>query len=66
MKKLYLISLVLMLSLVSCASNQKKESDKGNIPSLEPPKALNDDWSKWLVGNWQGTAKSDLDDIRTG
>lgn len=60
MKKLYLISLVLMIDLVSCASDQKKESDKGNIPSLESPKALDDDWSKWLVGNWQGWAKSDF------
>ena len=49
-----------MLSIVSCVSNQKKEPDKGNIPSLEPPKALDDDWSSWLVGNWQGTAKSDF------
>jgi len=60
MKKLYLVSLVLMLSMASCVSNQKKEPDKRNIPSLEPPKALDDDWSKWLVGNWQGTAKSDF------
>ena len=36
------------------------ESGKENMPSLEPPKALNDGWSKWLVGNWQGTAKSDF------
>jgi hypothetical protein len=41
-------------------SNQKKEPDKGNMPSLASPKALNDDWSKWLVGDWQGTAKSDF------
>jgi hypothetical protein len=60
MKKLYFISLVLMLSLTSCVSSQKKEADKSNIPSLEPPKALNDEWSKWLVGDWQGTAKSDF------
>ena len=42
-------------------NNRDKESGKENIPSLEPPKALNDDWSKWLVGEWQGTAKSDFD-----
>jgi hypothetical protein len=60
MKKLYFISLVLMLSLISCVPNLKTETDKGNIPSLEPPKVLNDEWSRWLVGNWQGTAKSDF------
>jgi hypothetical protein len=46
--------------MVSCVSNQKKEPDKGAMPSLEPPKAIDDDWSKWLVGNWQGIAKSDF------
>ena len=60
MKKSYLISFVLILSMVSCVSNQKKASDKSDIPSLEPPKTLNDEWSKWLVGNWYGTAKSDF------
>ena len=60
MKKMHLISLVLMLVLVSCDSSQKKVSDKGNVPSLAPPKALNDEWSKWLIGDWQGWAKSDL------
>jgi hypothetical protein len=49
-----------MLSIVSCVSNQKKQTAETNIPSLEPPKAINDDWSKWLVGNWQGIAKSDF------
>ena len=60
MKRLHLILLVLMLSMVSCVSNQKKEPDKGGMPSLEPPKAIDDDWSRWLVGDWQGTAKSDF------
>ncbi len=59
MKKLNLIAFVLILS-VSCASNQKNQIDKGNIPSLEPPKQLNDQWSKWFVGSWQGTAVSDF------
>ena len=60
MKRLSIVLSVIMLAMASCMSNQKKEPDKGNIPSLEPPKALNDDWSKWLVGEWQGTAKSDF------
>ena len=60
MKKLAVILLVLIMSFTSCVSNQKKTADKDNIPSLEPPKTLDDDWSKWLVGEWQGTAKSDF------
>jgi hypothetical protein len=60
MKRLYVIPLVIMMSMASCSTNQRKEPDKGNMPSLESPKAIDDDWSKWLVGNWQGTAKSDF------
>ena len=32
--------------------------------SLESPKALGDDWSKWLVGEWEGTAKSDFGEYK--
>ena len=60
MKKLSAILLVITISAASCATNREKESTQGNIPSLEPPKALNDDWSRWLVGEWQGTAKSNF------
>ena len=60
MKRLYILLTVIMVGLTSCATNREKESGKENIPSLEPPKALNDDWSKWLVGDWQGMAKSDF------
>jgi hypothetical protein len=49
-----------MLTFASCVSNQKKADDKGNIPSLATPKGIDDQWSKWLIGNWQGSAKSDF------
>jgi hypothetical protein len=52
--------LVGVVSFASCVSNQKKAPDKDSIPSLEPPKALDDNWSNWLAGEWQGTAKSDF------
>jgi hypothetical protein len=60
MKRLSVILLVMTVSIASCATNQKDKSDKGSMPSLSSPKALDDDWSKWLVGEWQGTAKSDF------
>jgi len=59
MKRLFIIAQVLMLMTASCATYEKGR-DKENMPSLEPPKALEDNWSRWLVGNWQGTAKSDF------
>jgi len=60
MKRLSIALSVIILAMASCVTNQEKVQVKENIPSLEPPKALDDDWSKWLVGEWQGTAKSDF------
>jgi hypothetical protein len=48
-----------ILSILSSRS-QKDKPAEANIPSLEPPKVIDDAWSKWLVGDWQGTAKSDF------
>jgi hypothetical protein len=60
MKKSSFILLIVAISMASCVMSQRKNPDKENIPSLEPPKMLDDDWSKWLIGEWQGTAKSDF------
>ena len=60
MKKSSFLLLVIAVTMTSCVSNRKNEPDKGNIPSLKPPKAIEDEWSKWLIGEWQGTAKSDF------
>jgi hypothetical protein len=62
--KMFFISLsVIMLSMTSCAQNPN-EPKNDNIPSLEPPKAIDDEWSKWIAGEWQGTAKSDFGEIK--
>ena len=50
MKKLPIILLVVMVSMASCAINQKE--------IMEPPKTLDDDWSRWLVGEWEGPFES--------
>ncbi len=60
MKRLSIALSFTILAMASCVSNQKKDDNKGNIPSLETPKEIDDQWSKWLVGQWQGTAKSDF------
>ena len=60
MKHVYIVLLIVMVSMVSCAKMQKKETTKeGGIPSFQP-KPLDDDWSKWLVGEWEGSAESDV------
>lgn len=60
MKRLSVVLLVITVILVSCAINREKEIAKESMPSLAPPKSLDDDWSKWLVGEWEGSAESDM------
>jgi hypothetical protein len=60
MKRLPVILIVVMISIVSFAINQEKENTKESIPSLASPKTIDDEWSKWIVGEWEVTAKSDM------
>jgi hypothetical protein len=57
MKRLSIILLVVTISMASCAINQEK-SAKESRPSTFQPKPLDDDWSKSLVGEWEGSGKS--------
>jgi hypothetical protein len=60
MKKLFIILLIVMVSLTSRAINEEKEVVEESKPSSFQPKPLDDDWSKWLVGEWEGSVKSDV------
>jgi hypothetical protein len=48
-----------MIGVTSCAVNKEKEMAKDSEPSSFQPKPLDDQWSKWLIGQWQGWAESD-------
>jgi hypothetical protein len=53
MKRLSILLLVVMVSLSSCAINEEKETSKESGSTSIQPKPLDDDWSKWLVGEWK-------------
>jgi hypothetical protein len=53
MKKLPVTLLVVMVSMTSCAINQRRGI-------VGPPKTLDDDWSRWLVGEWEGSFESSV------
>jgi hypothetical protein len=57
--RLSIILLVVMISITSCAINDGRKNTKENRPSAFQPKPLDDDWSKLLVGEWEGTGESD-------
>ena len=52
--------LVVMVSLSSYAINEEKETAKESGSTSFQPKPLDDDWNKWLVGEWEGSAESDV------
>jgi hypothetical protein len=47
-----------MVILPSCAINKDKEIAKDKTPSVFLPKPIDDDWSKGLVGEWEGSGES--------
>jgi hypothetical protein len=53
MKRLSILLLVVMVSLSSCAINEGKTTAKESGSTSIQPKPLDDDWSKWLVGEWK-------------
>ena len=59
MKRLSILLLVVAVSLSSCSKMQQKEMAKETVKEGESasfqPKPLDDEWSKWLVGEWQTT-----------
>ena len=40
--------------------DQEKTSVQKSVPSLVPPQGLDDEWSRWLIGEWESAAESDL------
>ena len=71
MRKLSIAVAVTMLAMVSCARQeqtairehameQEKKKVQENVPSLTPPQGLEDEWSRWLIGEWDILAESDL------
>ncbi len=68
MRRLSVVLAVAALVVASCATNQEETAaespagQKENVeaPILVPPKPLDDAWSRWLVGQWDCSAESDI------
>ena len=55
MKHVSIVLLIAMVNMASSAINQAEEIAEESKPSSFQPKPLDDDWSKWLVGEWEGS-----------
>ncbi len=53
MKHVSIVLLIVMVSMASCAINEEKETAKESGSASFQPKPLDDEWSKWLVGEWK-------------
>jgi hypothetical protein len=60
MKKFILFTLCFFVCLAMPLSAQDQEMQKpeAEMSHMMPPQALDDDWSKWLVGEWEGSSES--------
>lgn len=59
MKRLPVILLAVMLVVTSCATSQREKTAHGNGPGVFRPKPLDDEWSQWIVGEWEGSVEGD-------
>ncbi len=53
MKHVSIVLLIVMVSMASCAINQEKEIAEESKPSSFQPEPLDDEWNKWIVGEWK-------------
>jgi hypothetical protein len=75
MRMLSIALAVTMLAAASCAVDQDKDAarapadQEGPVETgaldLTPPRPLTDEWSRWLVGQWDCMAESDLPGFKT-
>ena len=57
MKRLSILLLIVIVSMASCTLNTEKEMTKNIKSSSFQPEPLDDEWSKWLVGEWRGIVR---------
>ena len=62
MKRLSILLLVVMVSLSSFAIDEEKKTAKESGSTSFQPKPLDDEWGKWLVGEWEGSGNSSVTD----
>ena len=53
MKHVSIVLLIVMVSMASYAKNEEKETAIESESASFQPKPLDDEWSKWLVGEWK-------------
>jgi hypothetical protein len=71
MRRLSILLPAVAMIVISCARQeqttvkerameQEKKKVQENVPPLTPPQGLEDQWSRWLIGEWDIAAESDL------
>jgi len=60
MKRYTITLFVVIAGIASCTIDKgTTPQQKQNNPSTFLPKAIDDDWSRWIVGEWVGSGESD-------
>lgn len=57
MKRFILLAAVLCVALSPALGAQEGKAEIGDLPTA-PPEPLDDPWTRWLVGEWEGWSES--------
>ncbi len=60
MKKILILLFSIVAFMMLPLSAQEKEGEEEAMPSMEPPAPLSDDFTSWMVGEWEGSSESPM------
>ena len=60
MKRVSVVLFMVTVGMASAAASQHQKDSEQSRPSSFQPKPLDDEWSRWLVGEWEGSVESDV------
>ena len=64
MKRISFLVIAGLLLIAVSGLSQEKEKPKEGAPAMAPPKALDDEFCGWMVGEWEGSSTSPMGKTR--
>ena len=64
MKRLSLITAIVCLVVPLAAQAQETKPAHAARPAMGPPEPLDDEWSNWMVGEWEGWSKNPMGETK--
>ena len=56
----FVLAFTICLALPLLAQDQEATKSESEMAQMTPPQALSDEWSKWMIGEWEGWSESPM------